>query len=210
MPFGPATFLDAGMSREKSLVLRTYNLAEGYLFYPAQFWAHKNHIRVLQALIALEERGQHPNVVFAGGDKGNLRHVEQFVAKHGLQAQVRFLGFVPAEDVRGLYEASAAVVMPTYFGPTNVPPLEAWALGKPLVYSTVGAEQAGDAALLVDPDDAEQLASAIEQALEPAKAAELTRLGTLRLQQVEKQRAQAELELIRRLGQFESRRECWE
>lgn len=210
MPFGPATFLDAGMSRGKSLVLRTYNLAEGYLFYPAQFWAHKNHIRVLQALIVLKGRGQHPNVVFAGGDKGNLRHVERFVARHGLQAQARFLGFVPAEDVRGLYEASAAVVMPTYFGPTNVPPLEAWALGKPLVYSTVCAEQAGDAALLVDPDDAEQLASAIEQALEPAKAAELTRLGTLRLRQVEKQRAQAELELIRRLGQFESRRECWE
>lgn len=103
--------------------------------------------------------------------------------------------------------ARAAVVMPTYFGPTNLPPLEAWALGKPLVYSSCCAEHAGDAAILAGPDDAEQLARAIQEALDPATAA---RLGTLRLQQVEQQRTQAELELIRRLQQFKSRRECWE
>jgi len=64
------------------------------------------------------------------------------------------LGFVPIEDMRGLYEGSLAIVMPTYFGPTNIPPLEAWTLEKPLIYSTHLAEQAGDAALLIDPNNA--------------------------------------------------------
>lgn len=209
MPFAPAASLDASVSSGKSLVLGKYGLAEGYLFYPAQFWAHKNHIRILQALKALKERGRILHAVFAGGDQGNLRHVEAFAARHALQAQVRFLGFVPAEDLRGLYEGCAAVVMPTYFGPTNLPPLEAWTVGKPLVYSTQCAEQAGDAALCVDPDDAEGLAQAIVKVLDPAVAASLVALGAARLKHIARERADAEAELLRRLQAFDARRKCW-
>lgn len=210
MPFAPAAFLDARAANDKPAVLRKYGLAEGYLFYPAHFWAHKNHVRILEALVVLAKQGQRPKVVFSGGDKGNLRHVERFADKHALREQVRFLGFVPAEDVRGLYEACSAVVMPTYFGPTNLPPLEAWMVGKPLVYSSRCAEQAGDAALCVDPDDAEELARAMQKTMDPATATNLVRLGALRLQQIAQQRAEAEAELLRRLRLFEARRRCWE
>jgi glycosyltransferase involved in cell wall biosynthesis len=210
MPFAPAAFLDARAANDKPTVLRKYALAEGYLFYPAQFWAHKNHVRILEALVILRERGQHPRVVFSGGDKGNLRHVTSFVGKRALGEQVRFLGFVPAEDVRGLYEGCSAVVMPTYFGPTNLPPLEAWMVGRPLIYSSRCAEQAGDAALCVDPDDAEELARAMQQSMDPGTSANLVRLGALRLKQIAQQRADAEAELLRRLRLFEARRRCWE
>jgi glycosyltransferase involved in cell wall biosynthesis len=210
MPFAPAAFLDERMANDKEPVLRKYGLTEGYLFYPAQFWAHKNHIRILEALLVLADLGQHPNVVFSGADKGNLRHVERFTEKHALRKQVRFLGFVPAEDVRGLYEGCSAIVMPTYFGPTNLPPLEAWMVGKPLVYSSRCAEQAGDAGLCVDPDDAEELARAMQKSMDPSAAANLVRLGALRLKQIEQQRADAKAELLRRLRLFEARRRCWE
>jgi glycosyltransferase involved in cell wall biosynthesis len=210
MPFAPAGFLDERMANDMGSVLRKHGLAEGYLFYPAQFWAHKNHIRILQALVILRERGRHPSVVFAGGDKGNRRHVEGFAERHDLRGQVRFLGFVPAQDMRALYEGCSAVVMPTYFGPTNLPALEAWLIGKPLVYSRYLAEQSGDAAIGADPDDAQDLARAIEDSLEPAMSAKLVALGRLRLQQIEQQRSAAEAELLRRLQQFESRRQCWE
>ena len=206
MPFAAAPQLESGSAKDKAAVLGKYRLQEGYFFYPAQFWAHKNHIRILQAMLLLKERSR---VVFAGGDQGNRRHVEDFARKNGIERHVRFLGFVPAEDLRGLYEGCAAVVMPTYFGPTNLPPLEAWLLGKPLVYSRFCAEQAGDAALCVDPDSAEELARAMRAALDPATAAALAERGKAQLQHIDRQRAEAEAELLRRLVQFEARRRCW-
>jgi len=209
MPFAPAAFLEGRVANDREVVLARHQLAGGYLFYPAQFWAHKNHVRILEALAVLREHGQHPQVVFAGGDKGNCGHVQKAVDRLGLREQVRMLGFVAAQDMRGLYEGCSAVVMPTYFGPTNLPPLEAWTVGRPLVYSKHLAEHAGEAAVLADPDDAQDLARAIQQATDPATAARLVASGKLRLQQIERQRAEAEAELLRRLQQFGSRRKCW-
>lgn len=209
MPFAPAPFLSAGAAAQKPAVLAKYALAEGYFFYPAQFWAHKNHVRILQALLLLRNRGHRLRVAFAGGDQGNRAHVERFVDAHALRDQVQFLGFVPAEDMRGLYEGCCAVVMPTYFGPTNIPPLEAWLIGKPLIYSSDFKEQAGDAALCVNPDDANELAEAMRACTDAGTRADLVRSGTLRLRQIEQHRKEAESALLERLRQFEARRSCW-
>ena len=210
MPFAAAAFLQDEVANDKAAVIAKYQLAEGYLFYPAQFWAHKNHVRIIEALALLRARGKRLQAVFAGGDKGNRRHVERTVERLGLREQVRVLGFVPAPDMRGLYEGCSAVVMPTYFGPTNLPPLEAWTVGKPLVYSRHLSDHAGEAAVLADPDDAQDLAQAIEQATDPATAARLVASAELRLRQIEQQRAGAEAELLQRLQQFAARRECWQ
>jgi glycosyltransferase involved in cell wall biosynthesis len=209
MPFAPAPFLSAAASAEKPAVFAKYGLAEGYFLYPAQFWAHKNHVRILQALLLLRSRGHRPRVAFAGGDQGNRSHVERFVDAHALRDQVHLLGFVPAEDMRGLYEGCCAVVMPTYFGPTNIPPLEAWLIGKPLIYSSHFKEQAGDAALCVNPDDADELAEAMRTCTDAGIRASVVRAGTLRLRQIEQQRKEAESALLERLRQFEARRSCW-
>ena len=209
MPFAPAPTLDASAAKSRAEVLAKHSLDEGYFFYPAQFWAHKNHARILQALKLLASRGRFPKVVFAGGDQGNRQHVERLAEKFGLQNQVRFLGFVPAEDMRGLYEGCGAVVMPSYFGPTNLPPLEAWMVGKPLIYSSEFAEQAGDAAIRVNPDDASELADAMEACRNPETCARLVSLGTQRLREIEQARLDAESRMVSLLQQFESRRACW-
>jgi glycosyltransferase involved in cell wall biosynthesis len=209
MPFAPAPSLSAASSTDKATVLAKYGMQEGYFFYPAQFWAHKNHIRVLQALLLLRSRGHYLRLAFAGGDQGNRSHVEKFVEANALRDHVRLLGFVPARDMRGLYEGCRAVVMPTYFGPTNIPPLEAWLIGKPLIYSSQFREQAGEAALLVDPDDADALAGAMHACLEDETCDALVRAGAMRLQQIEQQRRDAEAALLMRLRQFEAKRNCW-
>ncbi|HVY06726.1 MAG TPA: glycosyltransferase [Burkholderiales bacterium] len=210
MPFAPAPFLDTKAAIGKDEVIRKYDLPEGYLFYPAQFWAHKNHIRIVEALVILRLRGNKPHVVFAGGDKGNRRHVEEAIRKNALQAQVHVLGFVPADEMRGLYLGCGAVVMPTYFGPTNLPPLEAWTMGRPLIYTSYFRDQTGDAAICVDPDDAEDLATAMETCTRPDVSERLIRLGVLQLSKVEQQRAAAEQQLLRHLERFALRRKCWE
>jgi glycosyltransferase involved in cell wall biosynthesis len=209
MPFAPAAFLDHETSTDKAAVLRKYGLEEGYFFYPGQFWAHKNHVRILEALALLRDRGERRTAVFAGGDQGNRAHVEATTNRLALREQVRFLGFVPAEDIRGLYEGASAVVMPTYFGPTNIPPLEAWVTGKPLVYSAQFKEQVGEAAICVNPDDATELAEGMLACARGDICANLVKEGAVRLREIEQQRTEAESALLRRLLQFESKRACW-
>ena len=64
-----------------------------------------------------------------------------------------------------LIELPLPMIMPTFFGPTNIPPLEAMFMGCPLAVSDVYAmaEQVGDAALLFDPKSVESIASAIRR-----------------------------------------------
>lgn len=209
MPFSPAPFLTADHAVDKQTVLKKYGLEEGYFFYPAQFWAHKNHTCILEALLVLKSRGLENTVVFAGGDKGNRAHIESFVVRHSLERQVKLLGFVPAEHMRGLYEGCLAVTMPTYFGPTNLPPLEAWMVGKPLIYSAHLVAESSQAALCVDPDESEGLADAMAACYDQGTCADLVAAGTERLRQIEAQRTAAELKLKDILLQFSTRRTRW-
>jgi glycosyltransferase involved in cell wall biosynthesis len=209
MPMSPSPFLQNEFIADKCSVMKEYNLEEGYFFYPAQFWPHKNHARILEALVLLRVAGVNLRVVFSGSDQGNRSHIENLVARHSLNEQVKFLGFVPEEHMRGLYEGCTAVVMPTYFGPTNLPPLEAWMIGKPLVYSAHLKEHAGEAAIYANPDSAMELAEAMKAVTDPDTAARLVKNGALRLSQIEQQRKDSEAELINCLLQFEARRKCW-
>lgn len=208
MPFAPSPMLGP-QSDTVAAVRQQYDLNEPYFFYPAQFWAHKNHIRIIQALQQLKKDAWKPVVVFSGRDHGNLAYIKDSAAEAGVAEQVRFLGFVPSAHMRGLYEGALAVLMPTYFGPTNLPPLEAWSLGVPLVYSAHLADQAGEAALLADPDDAVQWADAMRACSDPEIRRRLVEAGRLQLQAVGEQRSEAERVLLRRLSALAMRRTCW-
>ena len=211
MPFSPTPFLEQKYATKAQEVIDKYTLDADYYYYPAQFWAHKNHIRILQALIILRDVNRFtPSVVFSGKDYGNLGHIKKFIKANKLDSQVKILGFVPSEDMRGLYEKAIAVVMPTYFGPTNLPPLEAWSLGIPLIYSVQLAEQAGDAALLVDPDNATELSNAMLLCSKPKVRNQLITKGHQRLVDIDLQRTDSENQLCMLLGSFSVRRECWE
>jgi alpha-1,3-rhamnosyl/mannosyltransferase len=78
------------------------------------------------------------------------------------------LGYLNAADLPVLYNLAAVVVLPSLYEGFGLPILEAMASGVPVVTSRTGAmaEVAGDAAILVDPDDAEGIATGIRQALE--------------------------------------------
>ncbi|SKB93579.1 glycosyltransferase family 4 protein [Daejeonella lutea] len=208
MPYGPSPDLERN-STTVTEVIQFYKLPEVYFFYPAQFWPHKNHIRVLEALSVLNNQGKHYHVVFSGGDKGNIQHILNCAVELSVDSQVHTLGLVPSEHIKGLYQGSCALVMPTYFGPTNLPPLESWSLGVPVIYSSHLAGEAGGAALLIDPDNAESLAEAMETVLDPDVRKDLVSRGYLRLKAVEDERVKCEHELLERLIKFKNRRKCW-
>lgn len=163
MPYPTPGFAAAPVEATQS-VRDKYGIAGDYLFYPAQFWAHKNHVNLLLALKLLQSRFHRPlSVAFVGADRGNLVHVKATVDRLGLTDRVHFLGFVPREDLIGLYKEALALSYVTFFGPDNLPPLEAFALGCPVIASDVAGarEQLGDAVLYVDPALPEQMAEAV-------------------------------------------------
>lgn len=137
-----------------------YNISNNYIYYPAQFWAHKNHIYILKALKLLKEKYQLTiDAVFTGADYGNLEYILNKAQEFGINEQIHYLGFVEDEEIHNLYEQSIALVMPTYFGPTNIPPLEAFALNVPVCYSDLEGlkEQVGEAAFLMNLKDPNSL-----------------------------------------------------
>ncbi len=166
LPHPTPSFAQASLTPEaNTATLRKYNLAPGYLLYPAQFWPHKNHVNLILAIKVLRDRyGLMPRLVLAGSDKGNRAHVESVVKTNGLGDQVSFLGFIPVEDLVVLYQNALALAYVTLAGPENLPPLEAFALGCPVLASAVSGaeEQLADAALLVNPVDIDAIAAGIK------------------------------------------------
>ena len=145
-----------------------YNLTKPYLFYPAQFWPHKNHVNLIKSISILQDNfGVNVDLVFTGSDKGNLGYIRSMVDKLNLTNSIHFLGFVPANDISALYKCSEALLYGSFFGPDNLPPLEAFAYGCPVVTADVpGArEQLGDAAIFVNPSDPMHIAFAIRKVL---------------------------------------------
>jgi len=209
MPFSPNPMLKADLSIDSKAILDEYKLKPGFFLYPAQFWPHKNHIRIVQALTLLKSQGEDPIVVFVGGDKGNQGVVMDSVTLAGLKDQILNLGFVPTDHLDALYQNCCAVVMPTYFGPTNLPPLEAWQALAPLIYSQHLAQQCNGAALLIDPDDPHTLANAMLQSKQTSVRNELVRCGERRLIEIDEKRSQAEVKFEAHLMSFQQRCSTW-
>ena len=111
----------------------------------------------------LIDNGQDIHLVLVGSEKNSLRRIKKEIAKNDLQNNVEILGFVSDKQITYLYKHAVALVMPSYFGPTNIPPLEAMALGCPTIVSDRYAmgEQVGDAGLLFDPDSPQEIANCI-------------------------------------------------
>jgi glycosyltransferase involved in cell wall biosynthesis len=144
-----------------------YNIKRDYIFYPAQFLPHKNHIYILEAVKILKDNNILIDVIFAGRERINLEYIAEAVNKFSLQDQVKIIGAVDSEYLPYLYRDSLALVMPTYFGPTNLPPIEAMALGVPVIYSDLffNNEQVKDLVLPINLKDPHTLCDAIKNLL---------------------------------------------
>ncbi len=150
---------------QKQDVRSKYGIKNDFLYYPAQFWPHKNHVNLIHALKVLKDRGRAVSLVFTGADHGNQPHVEKVTRELGLADQVHFCGFVPYEDVLTFYREAMALSYVSLFGPENLPPLEAMALGCPVILSdTEGAEALHDGIpLMVNPLNPDSIADAIQR-----------------------------------------------
>jgi glycosyltransferase involved in cell wall biosynthesis len=150
--------------------LRTrHAIPERFFFLPNQFWRHKNHAVVIEALSLLTRRDVRPVVVLTGKGE-DYRMPEHYgalmrrVTDAGLAAQFRHLGLVPHLDLVALMRDSIAVINPSYFEGWSSTVEEARSMGKATILSDIDVhrEQDPPGATFFPPDDAEALARALE------------------------------------------------
>lgn len=209
MPFSRNPYLKmvSGERLEKGLI--DIKISRSYLFYPAQFWAHKNHIGILKALVLLKEKGKKINLVLVGSDKGNKDFILNYILRNNLSEQVHVLGFVSSEELNILYSGCSAVIMPTFLGPTNLPPLEAWFYEKPLIYSSLYTDQVQTAAIFVNPYDSESIAEGILSSENVNLRKDIIEYGKNRLAFFEIEKKMSSLELEKYILKYECLRETW-
>jgi glycosyltransferase involved in cell wall biosynthesis len=136
LPLNAESIFKGEHKQERVDINKKYNIAGKYIFYPAQFWPHKNHIYILEGLKLLKEKYKTEiHALFTGSDKGNLHFVLNKAKELGISNLIHYIGFVDQAELAYLYTQALALVMPTYFGPTNIPPLEAFSAGCPVLYS---------------------------------------------------------------------------
>lgn len=171
--------------RDLAVARAALTLPDAFLLYPAQTWPHKNHLGLLEALALLRRRdGIVAALVCCGQQNSFFPTIEHRARALGLGDQVRFTGFVSPLELQSLYRLCRAVVVPTKFEAGSFPMWESFLAGAPVACSTVTSlpEQAGDAALLFDPDRPEEMAGAIARLwTEPALRAQLAARGRERV-----------------------------
>ena len=170
---------DEGLARLR----RARDLPEAFALYPAQTFAHKNHLALLEALAMLRDEGLAVPLVCVGGQDRRQGEIARRAAALRLDAQVRFLGYVSSGELRGLYALARMLVFPSLFEGFGMPVLEAFSAGVPVACSDLPplAEIAGDAAVRFDPRDARAIAAAVRRLwTEPALRDRLVARGRVR------------------------------
>lgn len=156
-----------------------YGLDRPYVLSVGTLQPRKNYVRLIRAFARLPASGV---VLVIAGARGWLyEEVLEEAERH--RERVRVLGFVEEEDLPALYRGAALFVFPSLYEGFGLPVLEAMACGVPVVCSNASSlpEVAGDAALLVDPQDEEGLREAMERALgDEALRREMTARGLVR------------------------------
>ncbi len=183
----PPDFLLNYSTEEKkfSQVREKYGLPANYIFYPAQCWFHKNHIKLVEAFEqVIKKSPEEVHLVLSGSQQNNYNNLMKKIAELNLESRVKHIGYIDYEDIPYLYRMSQMLVMPTLFESVSIPIYEAFALGVPVCCSNVVAlpEQVGDAALIFDPHDIEDMSEKIVLLLRDKNLAEtLVTKGKLRV-----------------------------
>jgi glycosyltransferase involved in cell wall biosynthesis len=164
-------------------VIEHYGLPSNYFYLPNQFWRHKNHGLVVDALALLANRGIDV-VVAASGSKHDAREPGYFntimsrVAEFGLERNFRYLGMVPLPHVYALLRTATALINPSLFEGWSTTVEEAKSFGVPMILSNIDVHReqtAGQAGYfgVNDPSSLADLLAKASQNTEPVLARNL-------------------------------------
>lgn len=141
-----------------------YALERPFLFYPAGTWPHKNHKNLLAALKILKERYRFDGELLLTGIAMQAQgEIAAEIERLGLSGSVRSLGYLPSDELPYFYNLARLLVFPSLFEGFGIPLVEAMACGCPVVCSNLTSlpEVAGDAGVLFDPREPDEIAQAV-------------------------------------------------
>jgi glycosyltransferase involved in cell wall biosynthesis len=171
------------LATNPAAVLAEYGLPAKFFYLPNQFWRHKNHQVVIDALTILKQR-RREIVVAASGSREDPRESDHFsllmrqVKARGLEGNFRYLGMIPLDHVYALLRISTALINPSRFEGWSTTVEEAKSFGVPLILSDIDVhrEQTSDTARYFGLDDPETLADQlweVWQSAQPSEARDL-------------------------------------
>ncbi|MBO0721729.1 MAG: glycosyltransferase family 4 protein [Blastocatellia bacterium] len=144
---------------------RRFGIERDFILVVGSLQPRKNLVRLIRAYSALRRRLPDfaYQLVVVGRKLWLASEIFAEVSKQEWGKDVIVTGYVPDEDLPAFYRAARAFVYPSLFEGFGIPPLEAMACGTPVVTSNTSSlpEVAGDAALLIDPYDEQELANAL-------------------------------------------------
>lgn len=159
--------------RQDSMRVRQrLGIENDFLLFVGTLEPRKNLLTLLRALgQLLRETSLLPQLVVAGGEGWLMDETFALIGDEGLREHLRLTGYLQDHDLRALYSSCATFIYPSLYEGFGLPPLEAIACGAPVVASRISAlqETLGEAAMLVDPLDADALAKAIASLLQDGK-----------------------------------------
>jgi glycosyltransferase involved in cell wall biosynthesis len=159
--------------RKRQEVLDRYQIDYPYLLYAGSVNPRKNVARIVEAMALLrQDLGSHPRykdlrLVIIGDQISKYPSLRRSVHQSRVSDAVRFLGFVKREELQVFYQGAEVFVFPSLYEGFGLPPLEAMALGTPVVTSGVSAlpEVVGDAAMIVKPENVFDIARGVREVL---------------------------------------------
>ena len=158
---------------DRELIAQRYLVNYPFILYAGAIRPHKNVVRIIEAFSALkselQKEQQYPDLklIIIGDDLSSHPRLRRTVVRGCVQNDVRFLGFVPIEVLRIFYDVAKVFVFPSLYEGFGLPPLEAMAHGTPVVTSNTSSlpEVAGNAALLVNPENVFEIRRGLQRAL---------------------------------------------
>jgi glycosyltransferase involved in cell wall biosynthesis len=173
---------------EMERVRERYQIRGRFILYAGNIKPHKNLERLITAFGQLKQRPGHEDVklLIIGDEVNRYGGLRRSVEAAGIRQDVRFFGFVPERTLAALYRLADVFAFPSLYEGFGLPPLEAMACGTPVLTSRISSlpEVVGDAALLVDPYNVEDISAGLERLLgDEALRAALVVRGQARVKQ---------------------------
>lgn len=152
-------------------VLEKYNIPEEFILYFGTLEPRKNVPAVINAFYKIKKAGFKETLVIAGGKGWDYNQIFRLVKKLNLEKEVIFTGYVDEKDVSMLYSAAKLFVYPSFYEGFGLPVLEAMTCRCPVITSQVSSlpEVTGDAAILINPNNTNQIANAMKNVLSSEK-----------------------------------------
>lgn len=159
------------LNTDPSAVIAAYGLPQNYFYLPNQFYRHKNHQLVVDALTILKQRGEDVVVCASGStedrrEPGYYDQVDAEIRRRGLERHFRHVGIIPFAHVYALLRAATAMVNPSRFEGWSSTVEEAKSFGVPMILSDIDVhrEQTAGSARYFGVDDPVALADHLVQA----------------------------------------------